>query len=114
MLSAGDFNKDGKLDLVAVCGVQPTVWFLPGLGTGQFGPPISTTLPQPTVDGWIDGYFNNFAVADFNGDGALDLIWSRVFCSRIPHWNWIWCQGMATARSERHHRYFKTILGAPS
>ncbi len=74
MLAAGDFNKDGNPDLVAVCGVQPTVWFLPGLGTGQFGTPVSTTLPQPTVEGWIDGYFNNFAVADFNGDGALDLV----------------------------------------
>ena len=74
-LTAGDFNNDGKLDLLAVCGLQTTVWFLPGLGTGQFGAPVSTTLPQQTIEAWIEGLvFQNVAVADFNGDGLLDLV----------------------------------------
>jgi uncharacterized protein (TIGR03437 family) len=73
-LTAGDFNNDGKVDLLAVCGFQSTVWVLPGLGTGQFGTPVSTALPPFAMQGWFDINFNNVVVADFNGDGKLDLV----------------------------------------
>jgi uncharacterized protein (TIGR03437 family) len=73
-LFAGDFTGDGNQDVLAICGFQTTVWVLPGLGTGQFGPAIATQLPTVTLVGWAEGTFATAAVADFNGDGALDLV----------------------------------------
>jgi len=63
---AADINDDGKLDLVAQQG------YLPGDGTGHFGPP--TDFPgEPffnsnTNEGW------RLAVGDVNGDGLLDVV----------------------------------------
>ncbi len=73
-LTAGDFNNDGKLDILAVCGFQPSVWVLPGLGTGQFGTPVSSVLPQDALTGFAIFNFHSVAVADFNRDGNLDLV----------------------------------------
>ena len=72
-LAAGDFTVDGKPDLLAVCGFQPTIWVLPGLGSGQFAPGISTQLPQLALVGFAEGTFQGMAVADFNRDGKLDV-----------------------------------------
>jgi hypothetical protein len=57
----GDYNGDGKLDLMA-CGTGG-LEFLPGNGDGTFqqGPVISTLCPSALIS------------ADFNGDGKLDL-----------------------------------------
>ncbi len=69
---AGDFNKDGKLDLAVdnQCGTAGgctagTVTILLGDGTGNFTPAAAspTTGSGPVT----------MAVADFNGDGNLDL-----------------------------------------
>jgi hypothetical protein len=68
-LVVGDFNGDGKLDVV----LQPafngstssTLYFLAGNGDGTFQSPI----PAQTVGG--DEFIS--AAADFNGDGKLDL-----------------------------------------
>lgn len=72
---AGDFNNDGNIDLLTVCALQTTVWVVPGLGNGQFGAPVSSTLPQPAMHllGEIVD-FHTIAVADFNRDGKLDLV----------------------------------------
>src|ERR1022692_3664068 len=73
-LIAGDFNGDGKADLLAICGFQTTIWVLPGLGSGQFGAAIATHLLQLALMGFgIEVSFQGAAVADFNGDGKLDL-----------------------------------------
>src|ERR1035441_9953631 len=73
-LIAGDFTGDGKVDLLAICGFQPTIWVLPGLGSDQFGAAIATHLPQLALMGFgIEASFQGAAVADFNGDGKLDL-----------------------------------------
>jgi hypothetical protein len=58
--AVGDFNNDGKLDLVAESGGVVNVYL--GNGSGTFGSPISSPAPSGQI-----------AVGDFNGDGKLDL-----------------------------------------
>ena len=61
-VAVGDFNGDGKLDLVAASG-GATVSILLGTGTGSFG---------AKTDFGTGGAYS-VAVGDFNGDGTLDL-----------------------------------------
>jgi len=72
-LTAGNFTGGSHTDLLAVCGFQPSVWVLPGLGNGQFGEGIPTVLPLPALTGFGEAFFQGVTVADFNGDGKPDL-----------------------------------------
>jgi hypothetical protein len=62
-LAAGDFDRDGKLDVATANSGDSTISVLRGTGRGTFQP--------PTTFGAGSG---NYAVtaADFNGDGKLD------------------------------------------
>ncbi|HEV2351742.1 MAG TPA: FG-GAP-like repeat-containing protein [Terriglobia bacterium] len=63
-MGAGDFNGDGKMDLVVDDGGSVSV--LLGNGDGSFQAPISTLIGATyTVEGIV--------VGDFSGDGKLDL-----------------------------------------
>ncbi|HUB81446.1 MAG TPA: FG-GAP-like repeat-containing protein [Bryobacteraceae bacterium] len=73
-LFAGDFNQDGKVDLLAACMYQTTVWVLPGQGQGQFGAPVSTSLPAIAYFGFQESNSQTITVADFNNDHKLDLV----------------------------------------
>jgi len=64
-IKAGDFNKDGNLDIAAVHSKDSKVFILFGNGNGSF---ISgTSLP-------IGSNSRSLVVADINGDGNNDLI----------------------------------------
>lgn len=63
---AGDFNRDGKIDLVTANQTGKSFSFLAGNGAGGFA---ATTIPIPS--GVAPQYL---ATADLNGDGFLDLL----------------------------------------
>jgi hypothetical protein len=59
----GDFNRDGKLDIAAVC--NNVVYVALGNGDGTFNTSLVTTLPGTGYRAMVKG--------DFNGDGITDL-----------------------------------------
>ena len=64
-LAEGDFNGDGKLDLVVAAG--PNVYTLAGNGDGTFAPAHGSAGPDDSV-------ITGIHVFDVNKDGKLDLI----------------------------------------
>jgi FG-GAP-like repeat/IPT/TIG domain len=60
----GDFNRDGRLDLMVAAFTG--VYFVPGNGDGTFGTPVFIATDPTGVGTQIVG-------GDFNGDGNLDL-----------------------------------------
>ena len=62
-ISVADVNKDGNLDLVVTSGENVVIML--GKGNGSFQAPVKYTLGQTAVTG--------AAIADYNGDGKLDL-----------------------------------------
>jgi hypothetical protein len=61
-VAAGDFDVDGKIDLVVA--THPSLVVLKNLGGGTFAPGVE--YPRATIGRGV-------AVADLNGDGTLDL-----------------------------------------
>ncbi len=64
-IAVGDFNLDGRLDVVVVNSGDNNVSVLLGNGEGTF---------QPAVDYPVGSYPKSVAVGDFNGDGKPDLV----------------------------------------
>ena len=63
-LAVGDFNGDGKPDLVATAAASNTIWILLNTGKGTFRPAVSFA---------VGSYPESVVTGDFNGDGNLDL-----------------------------------------
>ncbi|MHB8969784.1 MAG: NF038129 family PEP-CTERM protein [Pirellulaceae bacterium] len=67
----GDFNGDGKLDLVVI-GFYGSGLVLSGNGDGTFGAAIKFSTATG-LDGGLNGG-RELAVGDFNADGKLDIV----------------------------------------
>ncbi|WP_405474817.1 chitobiase/beta-hexosaminidase C-terminal domain-containing protein [Paenarthrobacter ilicis] len=67
-ITPGDFNKDGKPDLLARAG--DVLWFYPGDGAGSFG------ARKQVSTGWST-MTQLFSPGDFSGDGIPDFIGRR-------------------------------------
>jgi hypothetical protein len=64
-LALGDFNADGKFDLITTNYYLGTTSVLLGTGSGGFKPPVNAAVGSSP---W------GAAVGDFNGDGRLDAV----------------------------------------
>jgi hypothetical protein len=64
-IAVGDFNKDGKLDMIVANKGDSSAQVFLGNGNGTF-------KSQPSVA--LDGAPIALAVGDFNGDGFLDVV----------------------------------------
>jgi hypothetical protein len=73
-LAVGDFNGDGKLDVVVVGGGPSQAYVLLGNGDGTFGPAAGFGSLNQTY---------GVAVGDFNGDGKLDVAWTDSGSSSV-------------------------------
>jgi FG-GAP-like repeat len=70
---AGDFNADGKSDVIAV--QDGRILALLGKGDGTFSEPVETLLPGKVL--------RSAAVADFDQDGILDLAVASVLSGTV-------------------------------
>ena len=75
-VAVGDFNKDGKADLVTANYQSDNVSLLLGTGSGSFG----ATTDFPTGAGPM-----SVAVGDFNGDGKQDLVTANADYDTEPN-----------------------------
>lgn len=72
-LTSGNFTGASLPDIFVVCPVG-AVEVLPNIGAGNFGPAVTTALPQPA---WVGNLLLGSihpALADFNGDGMTDVV----------------------------------------
>lgn len=63
---AGDFNNDGKPDLVECCNSSTQMVFRAGNGNGTFAAPVAAAATPVSLGSAV--------AADVNGDGNLDLV----------------------------------------
>jgi len=72
-IKVGDFNNDGKLDLITGTGLPETLYVSLGNGDGTFLPAYAVWSPPNTIFEPIVSGLSAFVIGDFNGDGNLDI-----------------------------------------
>ncbi|CAF1471689.1 unnamed protein product, partial [Adineta steineri] len=66
-VAVGDFNGDGKIDIVSTNSNADNIGIFLNNGAGRFA-------PQVTYDTGSNTYPYGVAVGDFNGDGKIDIV----------------------------------------
>jgi len=74
LLTWGDFNKDGKVDIAIVLPRTNQVVVYPGNGDGNFQSPMTTTVDLPSGLIFSGSGQSSIVAADFNKDGNVDLV----------------------------------------
>jgi hypothetical protein len=62
----GDFNNDGKLDLVMMGGIPSSLYFYKGNGDGTFQQPVKSSITASAPNG--------ITAEDVNHDGKMDIV----------------------------------------
>jgi hypothetical protein len=73
-VAVGDFNADGKPDLVTANSTADTVSVLIGNGDGSFQAPVAYAVGR---------FPKAVAVGDFNGDGKADVVAANSYESSV-------------------------------
>lgn len=71
-LGAGDFNGDGKLDLIYLGRQSFQFYFLPGDGAGKFGQAVPISFVDRSVQGVVRPA--SLRIGDVTGDGKADVV----------------------------------------
>ena len=79
----GDFNGDGKDDLIWRWADDYEIWVAISLMDG-----LAATAPSLVHDGWFPDTWREVTHSgDFNGDGKTDLVWQKVDFYNPPYWS---------------------------
>jgi hypothetical protein len=70
-VAVGDFNQDGRPDIVATASYENKIAIYVGQADRRFSTAIITSPPDPPS---VFGEFNDIKVGDFDGDGRLDIV----------------------------------------
>ena len=98
-VAVGDVDGDGHADVAFGVKNNPTVQVRLGAADGSFGAPLDLPLTQA-------GVVQHVALCDATGDGALDLVASQQFSSRLTVYVGTGDGGFATPPHE--------VLGIPA
>ena len=79
-MATGDFNGDGKRDIVWRHLTQGTIgiWFMDGVR-------LITAL-NPTIERVVDANWRIVGAGDFNRDGRADLVWRHYSTGKLAIW----------------------------
>jgi hypothetical protein len=80
LAATGDFNADGKPDLVWRNSTSQKIVIWTMNGTAKIGNII------PTPDQAVDANWEIVAALDYNNDGARDFLWYNTTSGKIVHW----------------------------
>lgn len=76
LVAAGDFNKDGKIDVAITDFYDGILYTFLNTGGGQFSSPTAYTVTQSIDENAFAANPGNFFVEDFDGDGNIDLVFA--------------------------------------